>query len=130
MRRANWPRLLAEALAAAKDTPFAWGSHDCALFAADVVLAITGADHGAVFRGRYRTANGAARALKKQGFAGLPDYLDSIFTRRPVSYARRGDVVLYDGAMGICDGGTSWFVTADGLTPIPTLTCETAWGVD
>ena len=37
------------------EAPFAWGVNDCALFAADAVLAITGVDIAAEFREKYST---------------------------------------------------------------------------
>ena len=48
-------------------TPFAWGSHDCCLWAADAVLAITGVDLAAAYRGTYACAAGAARLLQRLG---------------------------------------------------------------
>jgi hypothetical protein len=48
-------------------TPFAWGQHDCCLWAADAVLAVTGHDHAAAHRGSYRTATSAARRLQALG---------------------------------------------------------------
>jgi hypothetical protein len=42
--------------------PFAWGSNDCALFAADAIEAITGTDIAADFRGKY-TDEASAFAL-------------------------------------------------------------------
>jgi hypothetical protein len=50
-------------------TPFAWGAHDCLLFPAAWCRA--GVDPVADFRGRYRTARGALRILKREG--GLLD---------------------------------------------------------
>lgn len=63
----DWPQRLDDFLRAAQGRLFTWGEHDCALFAADAVLAITGEDHAAAFRGRYSTARGALRALKVYG---------------------------------------------------------------
>lgn len=56
---------LASFLAAASRTPFAWGSHDCCLWIADWLRAKGYADPAAKFRGRYRTALGAHRLLKR-----------------------------------------------------------------
>ena len=46
--------------------PFAWGAQDCALFAADAVLAITGTDLAADLRG-HRSARQALRAIRNGG---------------------------------------------------------------
>lgn len=54
---------LAEFLGQAVRTPFAPGAHDCRLFPANWVLAATGRDPAAAFRGRYASeAEGLALA--------------------------------------------------------------------
>lgn len=47
--------------------PFAWGRSDCSLFMADWVLRASGVDPAAPLRGRYRTALGAARHVRRRG---------------------------------------------------------------
>lgn len=54
--------------------PFAWGRFDCALFAGAWAEALTGVDAGAPWRGRYSTALGCARLLKREG--GLVAVMD------------------------------------------------------
>jgi hypothetical protein len=85
--------------------PFAWGTHDCALFAADGVQAITGVDIAAAFRGKYTDEAGALAAIKsitggstvadaaawcaaQHGILELP---------RPL-FAQRGDLVVLEDA--------------------------------
>jgi len=76
-RPPDWPERLLAALAAARDRPFRWGEHDCCLFAADLIEAVTGVDPAAAFRPvrprgepgavdgrRYRTAQGALALLR------------------------------------------------------------------
>lgn len=46
-------------------TPFAWGAHDCALFAADGVEAMTGVDIAAEFRGKYSSEDGAVEVIRE-----------------------------------------------------------------
>ncbi|WP_420239268.1 DUF6950 family protein [Telmatobacter bradus] len=87
--------------------PFAWGSNDCALFAADGILANTGVDIAADFRGKYTDEAGALAAIKaitggttvadaaawcaqKHGLAELAHPLT----------ARRGDLVVFEGQTG------------------------------
>lgn len=98
----NWPETLHEYFLARATASFAWGSHDCCTFAADGVLAITGIDIAADFRG-YTTKAGALRAIKKitggttaadaVAYAaqkhGLPEL------EHPLT-AQRGDLVLVD----------------------------------
>ncbi|WP_133251529.1 DUF6950 family protein [Zavarzinia aquatilis] len=44
-----------------------WGSHDCTLFAADWVLAVTGTDPAAGWRGRYGSADECRARLLNAG---------------------------------------------------------------
>lgn len=77
---------------------------DCCTFAGGAVLALTGVDAMAEFRGRYRTAAGAARALRRYGAGTLPATLDTKFEPIPPAFARRGDLALVDGAVGVVIG--------------------------
>lgn len=112
---------------------FEWGALDCALFAADAVLAMTGHDIAAPFRGRYSTAAGSARALKRYGAGDLKSTFDTLLPPRPIGYARRGDVVMSGGAVGICAGGFALFVGQEpeheGLIRIPRTEWAHAWSV-
>jgi hypothetical protein len=64
-RADHWAtRAFHDFLLARANAPFAWGSHDCALFAADGVLAITGIDIAADFRGKYTDETTAFEAIK------------------------------------------------------------------
>lgn len=58
---------LADYLARAARTPFAWTGLNCLTFPADWVLACRGVDLAEGFRGRLRTSLGAARFLKRHG---------------------------------------------------------------
>lgn len=92
----NWPLRLDQAIEAARQRPFAWGTHDCCSFAAGVVQALTGHDAFAQFTasfGVYTDERGALRAL------AAADGVAAIATAHlgdpiPVAQARRGDVVM------------------------------------
>ena len=136
MRRTpDWPERLADAVRAARARPFAWGEHDCALFAFDCVLAMTGEDHLAAFRGRYRSAKGAVRALRRIGGVKTLEELTTRILKRPAlpETAQRGDLVMIDGelgpTLGICLGARSAFAGPDGLVFAPTATVRRAWSV-
>lgn len=98
-RLVDWPQRLAVALESRRDTPYSWGTNDCAIFAADMVLASTGHDLAAPFRGRYKTQAGSRRILKALGWADVEAMADALLPRRH-DRPRRGDVVLYDGLAG------------------------------
>lgn len=134
MRRfEDWPRRLAAAIEAARTRPFTWGRHDCALWAADWVLACTGEDLAAGFRGRYATRAQAVALLGARG--GLEAVVTSALGAPLATprLARRGDVVSVttdEGpALGVCDGPRAWFVGPHGLIAKPMAAWTTAWRV-
>jgi hypothetical protein len=115
----NWPERLNALIALRCSRPFAWGEHDCALFACDAVLAMTGADPAAWFRGRYRTRRGAYRLLKTFGGAGLAATWEKIAAQRGLpeiapAFARRGDVLLFDAIPLLPSGEASVFSAPSG----------------
>jgi len=91
--------------------PFCWGLNDCALYAADSVLACTGMDPAHDLRGTYCTALQAARVMRRHGgLAGLA--ASRLGEQVPAAMAQRGDVGISpqrDGAalLVVCNG-TSW----------------------
>jgi len=112
-------------------TPFAWGTHDCCLWAADCVRAISGQDPATGLRGSYSDAAGAARLVTQLGG------LHALGSRagpsiRPLM-AGVGDVGLvdHDGrqTLAVCIG-TGWLAPAkDGLAVLPLAHALTAWKV-
>lgn len=110
-RRPGWPEALNALIEQRRGAPFRWGTNDCALFAADAVLATTGQDPAAALRGTYGSAEGAARVLQQHGgvqalaAAALPQYPRALM-------ARRGDVVCVPLAgrptLGVVAGNGCW----------------------
>lgn len=112
MRYSDWQSRLADHFSAAKEKPFTWGMHDCALFACDSILAITGKDGAAAFRGRYDDKVGAYRALRDFAGGGLEATAEKIcaelgFIENMRNFHQRGDVALCDqggeDTLGIID---------------------------
>jgi hypothetical protein len=100
-RHEDWPERLGMFLAERKDMPFEWGSQDCCLFVCDAVLAMTGTDLAADFRGTYTDALCAARAIKAYAGAGVEALAEKMagangIQEIPPEFAQRGDVVLFD----------------------------------
>lgn len=133
-----WPERLAALIEARREAPFAWGSHDCCLFAADAVLASTGRDPAAAVRGSYASeAEAEALMLGAGGLeafvaaaaaeAGLPEI--------PVAFAQRGDIALVrpgnDPAVGVVLGDRVAVVGMDrmGFLPIGAAGVLRAWAV-
>ena len=113
-RRVDWEVRLAAFFEQHRARVFAWGSWDCCHFAAGSVEAMTGVDPMPEFRGKYRTAAGAARALKRHGAGTLSGTLDRKFTAVPAALARRGDIIMSDGLLGLCWGAFLIAVGSDG----------------
>lgn len=95
VRLPDWPERLARYLACRGMVPFAWGLNDCAMFAADCVLELTGVDVAADLRGSYVDHEGADAIQARHGglralvAARLPAYLSPL-------QAHRGDVVCVE----------------------------------
>ena len=99
-RLEHWPQALSHMSLEARHTPHEWGTHDCALFAANCVEAITGDDLMHDIRGRYSSPVGAARVIKNEGFDSLEEMVASRTEPCAVNECRRGDVVICDGENG------------------------------
>jgi hypothetical protein len=134
MRVCGWTSVLAARLEAAQSQPFAWGCHDCATWAFDLRRDLTGGpDHAARWRGRYRTARGAYRVMRRLGWESL-EGLGRDLLGDPLAtplLAQRGDLVLggEDPAFGICTGARAAFVAPKGLTQLPLASCSLVWRV-
>ena len=131
MRLEGWEKRLAAQVEAVRSRPFEWGQHDCATWAAEVRLAMTGQDAAAAWRGRYRSERGALRTLRRLGFqtmeAGVTGVLSDPLPTPLL--AQRGDVVLMDDALGVCIGAVALFLAPEGLTERPMADCRLAWRV-
>ena len=135
----DWPARLGDALAAASRRRFEYGKHDCCLAAVDVVLAITGTDLAADFRG-YKGAAAAAKVLRKHG--GVAGIAEAIAKRHLIpevhpGLAQRGDVVIVEAAgrpaLGIVDPTGREVVVAHrrrrGWATRPVGCVERAWRI-
>lgn len=134
MRVAHWECILADGLEAAQSQPFSWGTHDCATWAFDLRWGLTrGEDVAAAWRGRYTTALGALRVMRRLGWPDLEamgrDLLGAPLTTPLL--AQRGDLVLggEDPAFGVCAGAKAVFLAPGGLVSLPLVACPLAWRV-
>lgn len=131
MRRQDWPSILEAEIERARERPFSWGRHDCALWTAGVVAAITGVDYAADWRGKYASEFGAIKRLTASGYEGV-EALATACLGDSISplLAQRGDVAMFDNALGICIGSACAFITREeGLTFVPLGRCVKAWRV-
>jgi hypothetical protein len=133
MRKTNWPAIIAAKIAELQHVTFSWGTHDCCLSVADVVLAFTGIDFAEEYRGAYSTAIGAKRALVKHAGGDVCSAIDSKFTRIELKDVGRGDLVLIStdvgDALGIIFSGSVWAMSEEGFNATPMTTAILAWRV-
>lgn len=133
-RSADWPSRLNAAIDAARGRPFEWGVHDCTLWAADVVLSMTGVDPAVKYRGRYSTGGGAAKALEDEGLSAVEDAAaEALGQPCPPTAARRGDIVLVTQKgrrmLAVCTGRHACLPTSTGLGWVDMDSAICAWRV-
>lgn len=129
-RLPDWQPRLAALISQRMRQPLVWGQHDCCLFAADAVLAVTGHDLAASLRGTYSTEAGATQALQQLG--GLVDLC--VQRLGPVvrtQQAQAGDVGLASAggvrSLVVCGGAHFLAVGAGGLLPVQRQDVLRAW---
>jgi len=133
-RAPHWEHLLAEAIDTARAKPFVWGVHDCPTFAFETCMILTGGeDVAALWRGRYTTALGGARVMRRLGWSSLEAMGRALLgePRAAVLLAQRGDVVLGDSGLGfgICTGARAIGMAPEGLVTVPLTSCRLVWSV-
>jgi hypothetical protein len=111
--------------------PFSWGEYDC------VTLAhwhLSNLGYVLPELPRYRTANGAVVALKKQGFASLTALLDSLIEPIPHAMALPADIMVLRGeppleGIAICAGRKliGYSEGEESLVNLVPLDIERAW---
>ena len=95
----DWPERLIAFLEDRRKRPFVWGEHDCTLFVADAVLAMTGTDMAAGFRGQYNSAVSGYGLMRQLGFNSADELVEHYAKQFEIAeiapmMARRGDVLL------------------------------------
>jgi hypothetical protein len=138
MRMPDWQGRLLACLAAAENKPFAWGTHDCCVFAADCVQAVTGDDPLSHWRGRWRTERGAARVMRSVGGGGLAQAAETLarecgWPLVAVAQAQRGDVALAvidaQPTILMCTGVHFVGPSATGWVRVPLSAVTKSWRV-
>jgi hypothetical protein len=130
-----WPERLAALIEARRSHGFVWGAHDCVTLAADAVLAMTGADPLAAYRGTYDTEEQAERIIGPDGLEAFVARLLDEFGAREVrpAYARRGDWAIVNiGNQALCGvvlAGDVVVPGADRLQFVPQRRAVRAWGI-
>jgi uncharacterized protein DUF6950 len=97
-RRPDWRSRLHEATEALRRAP----NIDCGLYVADAILAMTGVDLAAAYRGRYETVEQGVALILADGYADLCAFVAAHLEEVHPSLARAGDVMAFPS------GGTGW----------------------
>ncbi|HCY99803.1 MAG: hypothetical protein A3D16_20725 [Rhodobacterales bacterium RIFCSPHIGHO2_02_FULL_62_130] len=134
MKVTGWEVLLAAAVDDARSRSFTWGTHDCATWAFDLRRDLIGGDDTAAhWRGRYRTARGAARVMRRLGWSSMRQAGTALLgvPLADVRLAQRGDLVLSPDAssFGVCLGAQVAFLAPEGLTLRALSSCALAWRI-
>ncbi len=119
-----------------KHTPFAWGEHDCgAGLAGNLVLAITGVDCAAQWRGTYASAAEGLTLMKRAGFGNLADMVAMMLPEIHPSEARIGDIAAieidtpFGYALGVVNGERVFVLREDGMGTVDLLDAKRAFRV-
>ncbi len=108
---------------------FAYGSHDCALFAADAVQAMTGTDLAAQFRGRYDSLKAGLKLVRGGPLALVRQHFEAI----PPAFAGVGDLALIGEvgvpALGLFEGQHILVLREEGLGLMPRAAATCAFRV-
>lgn len=135
-RLPDWRPRLAEYLNRIAAARFRPGRHDCALFAAGAVQAMTGADLAAPWRGKYRTLEDGLEALRAAGFASHVEFTAAHFDEVPPAFAQVGDLGVFDtpedggnGALGVVQGAHVYVLHPTGLALVDRFQMKKAFRV-
>lgn len=127
-RLPDWQARMRALIADRLHRPFEWGVNDCALFAADAVVAMTGFDPAADLRGLPERQ--ALRVIRKHG--GLYELACSALGPAR-SVMLPGDILLVDNAgrdvLAVFNGNLALAPGAAGLVGIPHAAARAAWTV-
>jgi hypothetical protein len=121
-----WRSRLAAEMERQARAPFVWGRHDCLTgLVHGVFLALTDTDVTFQWRGRYRSAVGAMRVLRHDGFADLGDLAATLAPEIPLARTLPGDIAAvpsgdrFGVALGIAAGGTVIVLGPQGTAALP-----------
>lgn len=118
-RHPDWTNQLLAYLAASARRPFELGQHDCALFAAGAVAAMTGVDFAADWRGKYKTLKDGQRIMRAAGYRDQIDFVAQHFEEVAVAEAQVGDLAVVptnDGpALGVVQGASIYVLGRERL---------------
>lgn len=121
----GWQTNLLTTIEGLQNTPFKWGENDCCIFAAKCIDAQYGTAISSEVIGQYDSEISCKRyMIKRAKTSSLAGVLDTFLpVRVGAKYAQRGDVVIFEGILGLTAGvlwsGVVWAMGPDGVETIP-----------
>lgn len=132
-RKPTWRSDLTAYLETAARRAFRPGQHDCALFAAGAVKAMTGTDFARGYRSTYRSLARGQAVLRSRGYADHIDMVARLLPEVPPIMAQEGDVAVVpqgeDMALGIVQGAMIYVLMPSGLGLVPLTDAARAFRV-
>jgi hypothetical protein len=132
----GWRARFEAAVDEIKHRPFQWGEHDCGPgLAGAIVLAITGIDCAAQYRGTYDSAASAVRTMRDHGFENLGDLVAAMLPEIHPSMAKIGDIVAipdqtpFGFALGVVNGERVFVLRETGMGTVDLLAASRAFKV-
>ena len=116
-----------------KGKQFQYGTWDCFIFVEGYYKLRTGKNYFSDIKGRYKTIKGYLGQIKKLGYSSVYELMEANFCSTALSLVKRGDVVIYNDCLGLCDGAYSIFLNQDtnfDHSFVETNTCKSAYIVD
>jgi hypothetical protein len=104
VRLPDWLTRLSAYIDAVRRLPFEAGRHDCALFAAGAVAAMTGNDPAEAYRGRYATTQDGLALLRASGSGDHVERAVELFPMQHPSRGQTGDIAIFDVETGLALG--------------------------
>lgn len=130
-RREDWLDRMWTTIEAHNGQPFVWGNNDCCSFTAKVVDAMCDSNFVEQLSEKYSDEESAIRYIVEEG--GMQRAISGYLGDPKVGRAKRGDVVLFEGALGetlgICVGGTIASVNDSGVVYFPRSTTICYWTI-
>lgn len=118
-RLPDWLARLSAYIDEVRRRPFEYGQHDCTLFAAGAVAAMTGEDPAAAYRGKYASDEAGFALLRAEGTHDHIQRAVEMFPMRHPSTGRTGDLAVVEVetglALGVVSGPRIFLVGMGGL---------------
>lgn len=136
MRKTNWYSAYNDVIDSMRNKPFVWGENDCAVgLVSNVLSAIATENPAEEFTGKYKTAAGGLKLMKKQGYDNLADFVSSYLPEIHISETTIGDIAAiptddkFGFVLGVVNGEKIIVMTERGVGVVDLLDATRAFKV-